>query len=217
MTEQLIDLVARPVSQVPSKGSGQDDAATQSPPIRNRVHRWTLDLYLRAIADGYFAPDLRAELLDGVIFEHMPIGSPHAFATTVLGELLREALPRAEYTVRTQNPFILNQASRPEPDAFVARGPNRKYVNSDPRAADLLLVAEVSHSTLDYDLRTKLPLYGAASVVEYWVVDIPNRRLLVHTAPDGIGAYAKTETYCGGRVLIHERFGTIDPADLFVD
>lgn len=47
----------------------------------------------------------------------------------------------------------------------------------------MLLVIEVSETTLAFDLRTKVPLYARAGVPEVWVVDIAGRAVHVHRDP----------------------------------
>ncbi|HLV80009.1 MAG TPA: Uma2 family endonuclease [Chthonomonadaceae bacterium] len=61
----------------------------------------------------------------------------------------------------------------------------------------LILVGEVSDSTLAYDLSGKALLYARAGIPEYWVVDITGRRLLVHRQPARDG-YADIQVYAEG-------------------
>ena len=181
------------------------------------VYRWTVEKYVRAIEAGEFPPDYQAELIDGIIVEKMSIGTPHAYAVTMLAEILPDNLPRRSYGVRTQNPVVIPPGSRPEPDAFVLNAPNRAFAKRDPTAADLLLVIEVSDSTYDFDRYTKLSIYAAGMVPEYWIVDISRRRLLRFAEPDGVEAYAKTEEYAADQTLDHPTFGRIPVAELFAD
>ena len=51
-----------------------------------------------------------------------------------------------------------------------------------------------SERTLGFDMRTKAGLYARAGIVEYWVLDIPGRRLIVHRDPQG-GRYASVVAY----------------------
>ena len=62
------------------------------------------------------------------------------------------------------------------------------------RGPDLLLVVEVSDSSLAYDLRVKAPLYAAHGVREYWVVDAVRQTVRVHRAAAG-GTYSDVEEY----------------------
>lgn len=184
--------------------------------MANRVHRWTLDLYLRAIDDGYFPPDLRAELIDGFIIELMPIGTPHAYATRTLRNYFSSRLGE-RFVVGSQEPIALNDRSRPEPDLWLATPPPEQYGHRDPGPSDLLLLCEVADSSFDYDYGTKRSLYASERVPEYWIVDVKRRRVLTFADPDGEGAYAETKIYVQTELIQHAEFGTISIGSLFVD
>jgi Uma2 family endonuclease len=87
----------------------------------------------------------------------------------------------------TINPAIGDfLSSAPEPDLVVV---NRNFgeLRARPRPADLLLVAEVSESSLRFDLSTKARLYARCGIEEYWVFDVEARRVIVHRSPvDGL-------------------------------
>jgi hypothetical protein len=53
-------------------------------------------------------------------------------------------------------------------------------------------------------LTTSLEQYAPAGIPAYWVVDVPGRRILVHSEPrivDGRGEYARLDTYRPGQAL----------------
>ena len=58
----------------------------------------------------------------------------------------------------------------------------------------MLLVVEVSDSTLRYDLTVKLPLYARAGIGEVWIVDLKRRVVDVHRTP-GADGYAEVATH----------------------
>ena len=180
------------------------------------VYRWTVEKYVRAIEAGEFPPDYQAELIDGIIVEKMSIGTPHAYATRTLRSRFERTLGDA-YVVGSQEPVVLPNTSRPEPDLWLAAPPPQRYARRDPGPDDLSLVVEVADSSFDFDEKTKLPMYSVAMVVEYWIVDIPRRRLLRYTEPDGVEAYAKTEEYAADQTLDHPTFGRVPVAELFAD
>lgn len=91
-----------------------------------------------------------------------------------------------------------NPTNLPEPDAIVLK---REYslFRSNPQPEDLRLVVEVSDTTLNFDLTVKAALYARAGIVEYWVLDVNGRRLIVHRDPasrgyESIVAYAEHES-----------------------
>src|SRR5205085_776518 len=70
---------------------------------------------------------------------------------------------------------------------------------SNPCPLDLRLVVEVSDTTLGFDLTTKARLYARAGIAEYWVLDIPGRRMVVHRDPQQaqyrlVAAYGEDES-----------------------
>jgi len=57
----------------------------------------------------------------------------------------------------------------------------------------LVSVFEVSDTTLDFDVK-KARLYARAGIPDYWVLDVNNRRLIVHREPNA-GRYASVLAY----------------------
>jgi Uma2 family endonuclease len=147
-------------------------------------HRITVDEYHRMAEQGSFAPDARVELIDGVIIDMPPIGSPHAAMGRRLDSLLREVVG-SQALVSCQWPLQLGDYSEPQPDIALVRPREDFYEDRHPTAADTLLVIEVSATTLKDDLRTKLNLYARHRIPEYWVVDVVNHRLHLFRGPSG--------------------------------
>jgi Uma2 family endonuclease len=135
--------------------------------------------YERMAAEGRFEGE-RVELLEGVIVEMSPQDPHHAGTVQRLTEALaRVLLGRAG--IRVQLPLSVSDDSLPEPDvAVVAPG---DYDDAHPSAA--FLVAEVAETSLRKDRLVKADLYAIAGVVEYWVVNLVDRRIEVHT--DAVG------------------------------
>jgi len=71
---------------------------------------------------------------------------------------------------------------RPRPD---------RYRTALPRPEDVLLLVEVSDTTLRFDRNVKLPLYAAAGIPEVWLVDLPRKRVFVSQQPEASG-YGRT-------------------------
>ena len=51
----------------------------------------------------------------------------------------------------------------------------------------MLLLIEVSDTTLRYDRETKLPLYSRSGVQEAWIMDLQNGAMERHTEPSQSG------------------------------
>jgi Uma2 family endonuclease len=82
--------------------------------------------------------------------------------------------------------------SEPEPDIVIARLRSDDYINSHPSPADIILVIEVADSTIKFDRETKAPLYAAAGISEYWIVNLIDDRLEIYRQPQG-SIYASIE------------------------
>ncbi|MFM7370824.1 MAG: Uma2 family endonuclease, partial [Sphaerospermopsis kisseleviana] len=46
------------------------------------------------------------------------------------------------------------------------------YLSSHPKPSDILLLIEISNSTLKYDREVKLPLYAEAGISDYWIFNL---------------------------------------------
>lgn len=156
------------------------------------LHHWTRTEYERMVDAGVFVPGARMELLDGEIIEMSPQGPAHVTVTQLVAEALRARLPTG-YLVRVQAPLALDDRSEPEPDICVVRGTVRDYARSHPAAA--LLVIEVSDSTLEHDRTVKARAYARNGIPEYWLVNVKERLVEVHTNPRSAGYAEKAVRY----------------------
>jgi len=143
------------------------------------VRRWTREAYERLVEDGYFRPDERVELVDGIIYEMSPQKSWHATAIQALREYLDPAFKEG-YNLRFQMPLALSMDSEPEPDVAVVRGHWRDYRDSHPSTA--VLVVEVADTTLLYD-REKGAIYAQAGIQDYWILNRDGACLEVYREP----------------------------------
>jgi Uma2 family endonuclease len=66
------------------------------------------------------------------------------------------------------------------------------YRASHPRPDDVLLLVEVTETSITYDEERKLPLYAAAHIPEVWIVDLENALLRVFLEPAG-GRYIERQ------------------------
>ena len=159
------------------------------------VTHLTIAEYDRMIAAGAFEPreQNRLELIYGELRKMTPIGSEHEVVLDYLTEWSFSELPKKKVWVRVQNSIGIRALdSAPEPDlAWVAR---RDYRRGRPTAEDVLLVIEVSESTLRFDLGKKAGLYAAAGISDYWVVDVAAHSIIVHRDPAD-GRYQDVRTY----------------------
>lgn len=159
---------------------------------RPRYHKLKVADYYRMAEVGILAPDARVELIDGEIIDMVPIGSAHASCVDRLLRVLSGSVGE-QAIVRVQNPLRLGDFSEPGPDLMLLKPKEDFYASRHPAADDVLLLIEVSDTSLQYDLGVKIPLYAAHGVGEVWVVDLAGRCLLMHREPAG-KAYRRVES-----------------------
>jgi len=153
-----------------------------------RPRRWTREEYYRALEIGLFGPEERLELLNGEILEKVTENAPHSSAVRRTRRRLISAFVSITCFLSEQHPISLPDNSEPEPDLAVVIGAEEEFDNRHPAAADVLLVVEVSNTTLTFDRGPKAAAYAAAGIRDYWVLNLNERRLEVHRDPRN-GAY----------------------------
>jgi Uma2 family endonuclease len=165
---------------------------------------------------GILSEDDRVELIDGEVFEMSPIGEPHAACVDTLNELVRDRLGHS-VIVRVQGPIQLDDFSEPQPDISILKRRDDFYRHAHPRPEDVLLVIEVSDSTLEFDRKVKVLLYARAGIPETWVVNLKEERIEVYADLAG-GAYQTVNSCARGeesqsrslaslRISVSEVFG----------
>ena len=166
--------------------------------------------YDRLVELGVFANE-KIELLQGGLVAMSPQGSRHAFIVQVLNERLVMGLQGRAH-VRVQLPFAASEISEPEPDVAVM--PLGDYYNEHPTRA--LLVIEVADTSLREDRDLKSPIYAAAGVPEFWLVDVNDQTVTVYRNPDG-GAWTEMKRHNRDETLALSSFPDVAVAlpDLF--
>ncbi len=110
----------------------------------------------------------------------------HVIAVSLTAKAVATAFGEG-FWVRTQAPLNLGKHDEPEPDVAVVAGSERDYLGSDNRATALLVI-EVSDTTLAFDRGRKARRYARAGITDYWIVNLPDRRLEVYRDPKRQGA-----------------------------
>lgn len=160
-------------------------------------HRLDVDDYYKMAEAGILRREDRVELVDGEIIDMNPIGSPHAALTNRLARLFTRAVADATALVAVQTPLRLDNFNEPEPDLMLLRPRADDYRASHPGASDVLLLVEVSDSSLTYDRGAKLDLYARFGIAEIWIVDIAGAAIEVFRNPAD-GAYGSQERRSSG-------------------
>lgn len=178
---------------------------------------FTLEEYDHMIQCGAFDPPnhKRLELIEGELREMSPIGPKHDEMVTILNEWSSAVTDRRQVRIRIQSSIrIPATGSAPEPDVVWAV--LKSYARRQPEPPDILLLIEVAESSLAYDLDEKAEIYARAGVTDYWVVDIPSRRVHVRRGPSADG-YQSHEVFGPGDSIAPWNVpdATLDVSELF--
>jgi Uma2 family endonuclease len=151
--------------------------------------RISVERYQRMVAAGVLTKYDRIELIEGDLLDMAPIGSRHAALSMRLTKLFVRGVGDAA-EVSVAGPIRLGDFSEPQPDLSLLR-PLTDYAARIPEPGDVLLLVEISDSTLVFDQTTKLALYAGHGIIEYWIVDVEGSRVFIYRSPVA-GAYAES-------------------------
>lgn len=142
---------------------------------------------------GIFGEGPPVELIDGVIVEMSPSGTPHARGVIWLTRVLVPQLGDV-HVVAPQITMVMPELrSAPEPDIAIQSMAEVLDGNREQAA----LIVEVSHSSLRFDRITKARLYARHGVADYWIVNVADEVVEVHRDPSGDGWGTRTVHHAG--------------------
>ena len=160
--------------------------------------------YDRMVALGWFE-DERIELLLGMLVTRERQSPRHVAIIRTLGEILVPAM-EGRGQVQIHGPLALTDDSEPEPDVALI-----PFGYDDELPATAYLVIEVADSSLRKDRDVKVPLYAAAGIPEYWIVNVIDRTVEVYRdARDG--AYREVIVCRSGDTMTGTAFPDIEIA-----
>jgi Uma2 family endonuclease len=179
------------------------------------IRRFTVEDYHWLTEKGFFAEDDRVELIRGQVVQMAAKGTAHeTCGRRLLRELTKQIGDRA--TLQSQSPISLPMNSEPEPDFAIVKNREDDYLLSHPLPADVLLIIEISDSSLDYDRETKLPLYAEAGIYDYWIFNLHQNLLETYCEPyqnnDGEFGYRLKKIVLPNETIILPQF-----PDLVID
>ncbi|OAV43880.1 Uma2 family endonuclease [Lewinella sp. 4G2] len=161
------------------------------------LHFITLERYHAMIEAGILGEDDPVELLAGKIVDMSPIGRFHAVCVRNLATYFVPLLKDA-YICSQEQPITIPSGSEPEPDYVIATRHDHQYLDHHPYPEDIHLLIEVADKTLARDRGSKLNIYAAAGIPEYWIFNLIERQLEIYTEPD-----MEKGVYAAERVLTH--------------
>lgn len=162
-------------------------------------HTFTVEQYYQMAEVGILDVTKGTELIEGEIIDMSPMGRLHAACIAKATRSLICLLPDTA-DVRVQLPINLSDRSEPQPDLAIVRYRDDYYASGHPQSNDILLLMEVSDSTLKYDREVKLPLYARSSIPEVWIVNLGEQIVEVYRQPCG-DTYGVVQYYQRGEVV----------------
>jgi Uma2 family endonuclease len=178
--------------------------------------RLTVTEYDGMVAKGAFdGLTKKIELIQGEIQAMNPAGPVHDDLIEYLNDWSVQNVDRTKIRVRIQSGLSLPDLdSRPEPDVLWVK--SRRYLERHPEAADVLLLIEVSDSSLTSDRDQKAQLYAGAGIVEYWIVNMADEAIHIYRDPQRSG-YRTLHTVSAGdsATPLIQPTASLKVADLF--
>ena len=165
---------------------------------------FTVDEYHRMWDAGIFPEDKRFELIRGDILEMPGAKPPHSGRVNRLTHLFTSRLGDS-IVLSVQNPSSIDDYSEPVPDVSLLKPRADFYMEAHPAPEDVLLLIEISHTTLRFDTKVRAPLYAEAGIREYWILNIPKNVLEVRSDPVG-GQYTRHEVLKHGQTVTPRAF-----------
>ncbi|MYA61414.1 MAG: Uma2 family endonuclease [Dehalococcoidia bacterium] len=184
----------------------------QIEPTRRRIN---VDEYYAMAEAGILGTDERVELIDGEIITMAPIGDEHR-ASVDTGNHFLSRFVGDKAIVSVQSHVRLDDHHHPEPDLMLLEWREDFYRYTPPGPEEVLLLIEVSDSSLSYDRNVKLPLYAQFNIPEVWIANISDRVVETYTHPVN-GRYTAFRTYSPGEVVSPGAFDDVEiPVSRFI-
>ncbi|ACK67691.1 protein of unknown function DUF820 [Rippkaea orientalis PCC 8801] len=174
--------------------------------------QFTLEEYHRLDELGFFGSGERVELIRGDIIKIATKRTLHSVCNSLLLQELFILL-KGKANVRGQEPMIIPPNSEPEPGVVIAYKKADNYLSSHPQPQDILLVIEISESTLKFDQDVKLSLYAEAEITNFWIFNLLDNQLETYQQPyqelNGNYNYRSKQIYLPNEVISIPGFSDI--------
>ncbi len=167
--------------------------------VQTQRRLFTVQEYHLMNEAGVFANNERVELIEGEIIQMAAIGTRHA---TCVRRLIRQfrQIPEESAILDVQNPIRLTERTEPQPDLVLLQFRLDCYETAHPIPSEVLLLVEVSDSTVDFDRDVKVPNYSRSGIQEVWLWDLEANCLEVYRFPTGNG-YTSMQRFERGEIV----------------
>jgi Uma2 family endonuclease len=178
----------------------------ERPAARTELVPLTVEQYHRMISAGILEEGEPIELLDGMLVakDRGPGMTVHPLHSLVVTKLLLLATRLMAFGchLRSQTALTIRPRHEPEPDAAIIRGRPGDYAQRHPEPADVSCVIEVADSSLERDRTTKLRIYATAGIPQYCLIDLRERRIVLHEQPEPErGTYREVRELAAGATV----------------
>jgi Uma2 family endonuclease len=181
------------------------------------LYRLTVDQYELMVQTGVLTENDRVELINGLLRTKTSKNTNHILATKKGLRALQGIIGKGWHAAKEDPVRIPDRHGEPEPDVSIVRGTPEDYARRIPEPGDVALVVEVSDSTLEYDREEKLPIYAAAGIPIYWIINLIDRQVEVYSIPTVDGYQVRQAFVIGHEVPVvidNAEVGRIPVADL---
>ena len=161
--------------------------------------RFTVAEYEKMTEAGILCPEDHVELLAGEIVQMAAEGMRH-MSCIMHANRWFSARVSDSAVVLVQSPIRISEHAMPEPDLALLRLEPTLYASRYPEPRDVLLLIEVSDSSIGRDHAVKLPLYSGAAIHELWIVDLTTDAIEVYRDPSAAG-YREMQRYERGSTI----------------
>jgi Uma2 family endonuclease len=168
-----------------------------NPPLMRKKFR-TDEVY-QMMEIGILPEESGWELIDGEIIHRMTIGSKHAAIVKKLNRIFTRVF-EDEVIISIQDPIHIDEYNEPEPDIALLKPRDDFYAKQHPEPKDVLLVIEISDSTLNYDREVKKEIYAEAGIDEFWLINLKLNTVETYSNPSN-GTYYQMRIFERGEII----------------
>lgn len=161
--------------------------------------RFRVEDFRRMSEVGILPEESGWEIIDGFLIDKITIGSRHASTVKRMNRKLMRLLGD-NAIISVQDPIHIDDYNEPEPDIALLKPREDFYAESHPAPQDVLLLVEVSDSTVEYDREIKKSIYAKAEIAEFWLVNLKESTIECYTQPKN-GNYRLAQIFETGEMV----------------
>lgn len=170
---------------------------------------YSVDEYYKMAEVGILKSMDKLELINGEIILKNPSNPKHSSYVMRLDALFSNTFGR-KIIVSVKHPLRIDQHSEPEPDIAILKYREDYYTETHPSSEDVILLIEVSDSSVNVDKTIKLPLYAKSGIQEFWIINLKSNQIEVYKNPKG-------DSYKTKKIYKKEKSIKLEQLDALID